>query len=414
MGTNDDIIIGYDPKQYRRMTILFVILSVINMGMVLLAFMRSGYGLYHAEDALSHIAKITQCVQSVNEDALDIITHSNNRKLVENEVNDISDMFKTIDSESKDYLAINLDGIDEKLRGDFNNSSGKVERYRKALDSFTADVINDISHDSPDDDSISKVLAVYTINVEPLKQEAEVSMNELFEFQNKATYDFFVRCAQQFLFVLLFLIVTMTVGILGIRRMRKNAKNSAETAAEEHRKAVSSQNKAINIAYSNIITGLKNRYALEEDFVGTLSDKRFTIAIFNFPKFDTLNEMYGRSAADEFLSSKSQYLLSEFEELADIYSTKSSEFCFVFKERMVSNVQAEKRINSIMEVLSEPMEIGDVTVQLNVACSYCEYKPNMNTSFNRLFISMDRTMANAKQNSSLTSTNTSMRASILQ
>ena len=136
--------------------------------------------------------------------------------------------------------------------------------------------------------------------------------------------------------------------------------------------------------------------------------------MFNFPNFDTLNEMYGRSAADEFLSSKSQYLLSEFEELADIYSTKSSEFCFVFKERMVSNVQAEKRINSVMAVLSEPMEIGDVTVHLNVSCSYCEYKPNLNTSFNKLIMSMDRAMANAKQNSYLSNTNTFIRANILQ
>ena len=103
MGKNEEIIEGYNPKQYSRMTILFVILSVLNMVMVLLAFMRSGYGLYHAEDALSHIAKITQCVQSVNEDALDIITHPNNRKLVENEVNDISDMFKTIDSDTNPY-----------------------------------------------------------------------------------------------------------------------------------------------------------------------------------------------------------------------------------------------------------------------------------------------------------------------
>ena len=405
MGMNDEKIMGYNPVQYKRMTILFVILSLLNIFTVTVAFMRSGYGLYHAEDALSHVAKITQCVQSVNENSLNIVMHADDSKLVESEKTYIDSMFDTMDEESEKYLEINLDSIDKKLRGNFDTAKEKVNRYHEALNAFNDDILKNAENNSADGNTVNKVMAAYTINIEPLKTDAEVSMNDLFDLQNKTTYDFFVRCAQQFLFVLLFLAVTMTVGIIGIKKMRKNAKISAETAVEEHNKAVSSQNKAIDIAYTNILTGLKNRYSLEEDFTDNLSSKIFTSALFGFSDFDKLNGKYGRSTADEFLSNVSQILVREFGKSADIYSTESNEFCFVFKDRMVSTIQTEKIINNIMDVLSAPMEIGEITVQLTASCSYCEYKPNSHMSFDKLLILMDRAMSAAKQNSSLTNSN---------
>lgn len=380
---------GYNPSQYRNMTLLFVILSIINIATVFLAFLRTGYGLYHAEDALSHIAKIAQCVQNVNEDALHIVIHNTDRRIIADDINSIETAFNMISSESEKYREINLDKIDTDLKIQFDDASQRVQRYQNALTEFTDGMVAaTISADA--------ISEVYASDIEYLKNDAESAMNAVFEYQSKATYDFFVRAAQQFLFVLLFLLITMTVGILGIRKMKRNARNAAETIVEEHEKSERSREKVINIAYTNILTGFKNRYGLEDDLGEKVKTERLTLAVFNYNQYTQVNERYGRSKADAFISIVSQKLLQQFGEEADIYSTDTDEFCFVFRNEMSAS-RTEHIVQQIAKTLSRPYEFSGVTVSLTTACCFYTCEPGKQQSFENLLCTLDRAISIAKQ-----------------
>ena len=69
---NNATINGFNSARYKRMAIIFVVLSLLNMFAVLMAFRRSGYGLYHAEDALSHVARINHYVQEAGGTAVQV------------------------------------------------------------------------------------------------------------------------------------------------------------------------------------------------------------------------------------------------------------------------------------------------------------------------------------------------------
>ena len=389
---------SFHASQYRNMTIMFVILSLINIATVLLAFFRTGYGLWHAEDALSHVAKITQCVQNVNERALHIVIHSEEREVVKEDVNSIDSSFGIIEAESDQYLQLNLNEIDPYLREEFDDASKKVQAYQKNLKQFTSDLAERRL------EGAENISAVYNTSIDPLKSSAETAMNSVFESQNQATYDFFVRCAQQFLFVLLLLLITMTAGILGIRKMKRNAKNAAETIVVEHQKSERSREKVINIAYTNILTGFKNRYGLENDITEMMKSERFSIAVCNYNRFASINESYGRSKADAFISIVSQKLLQQFGEEAMIYSLDADEFCFIFKND-IGLKRVERVVQQIAKTLSRPYDFSDVTIELTAACCYYFCKPGDQASFENLLCTLDRAMAVAKQESRQTGAN---------
>ncbi|HAG12931.1 MAG TPA: hypothetical protein DCG49_03605 [Ruminococcus sp.] len=393
---------GYNPIQYRMMTIVFLILSFINIATVILAFARTGYGLYHAEDALSHVSKITQYVQNINESALNIVIHNNEDSIIVSEIQNINQWSQEMEKESDEYLEINLNEIDPKLQSEFESAYKKVHDYQKVLNAFNADLSDRIRSDLSDPNAdMAFIRNAYALDIEPLKSEAATAMNNVFELQNQSTYDFFVRSAQQFLFVLLFLFITMTAGLIGIRKMKKHARQAAEAIALEHKNAISSRNKVIDIAYSNILTGFKNRYGLEDDLTDLLAKKNFTIAVCNYNHFSSVNEAYGREVADKFISTVSQQLAKEYDQIASIYSTDTDEFCFVFKEH-TATVQIEKTVQQIARTLSRPVEVGEVTIQLTASCCYYQCTPGAKNSFNGLLRIMDRAMFTAKEESKKT------------
>ena len=399
MKEKNKTINGFNPSRFRRMAIIFVILSLLNMVAVLMAFRRSGYGLYHAEDALSHVAKINHYVQDVNESTMSIVINNSDNDHIDAEIANISQSFSEIDKEIELYGSIDLDEIDTGLKVQFDEAKAQVDKYHEALKKYQNEIQE---YKKADDKSLSDYVTAsmndYNTNIEPLKESAAESVTKLFNMQSQATYDFFVRCAQQFLFVLLFLIITMVAGLIGINNMKKGAARDAETIEAEEQKAKQSREKSVNIAYSNILTGFKNRYGLESDIGDKLDSKKFIIAIYNFNNFSHINEKYGRDTGDEFLSIVSAKLQQKYAKVADIYSTDSDEFCFIFKKN-ISTAKADETIYQIADTLSRPFAVTDHAIQNMVSACFYHYNPGDQPDFNSLLLSFDRAMKIAKEKS---------------
>lgn len=190
----------------------------------------------------------------------------------------------------------------------------------------------------------------------------------------------------------------MVIGLIGINNMKKKARRDAETIEVEQKKAKESREKSVNIAYSNILTGFKNRYGLEADISDKLASKKFTIALFNFNNFSYINEKYGRDTGDEFLSVVSVKLQQKYAKVADIYSTDADEFCFIFKKN-VSPDKADELVYQIAETLSKPMAVTDHAIQNMVSACFCHYNPGDQPDLNSLLRNFDRAMKVAQEKS---------------
>ena len=152
-----------------------------------------------------------------------------------------------------------------------------------------------------------------------------------------------------------------------------------------------------DIALTNILTGMKNRYSLEDDLAGRLETDQFNIGVFDIDNFRIINDTYGYEFGDEYLSAIGEMLTEEFSDSATIYNITSNEFCFVFNDD-IPDSQAQRIADKIRATLSTPITIESITVQCTASGSIYHYLPNDCLNVSSLLLKMDNVMHNAKRN----------------
>ncbi|MBR0484867.1 MAG: GGDEF domain-containing protein, partial [Oscillospiraceae bacterium] len=284
----------------------------------------------------------------------------------------------------------------------------KVNAYHEALLNYS-ELFSEYDENSLADKEklnyfMNMIESKYGSDIEPLKDEATSAMSNVVKHQNEATYTFYVKIAQEFLFVIVFMLLTMSVGLNSIHFMKKNARKDAAEIQQKKRDALENaqeashlRRKATAIAYTNVLTGLKNRYALEEDLQKRLKNDDVTIAFFGFQDFHELNENYGRNFGDTFLITIADTIKEKYSDTFDIYHTDSDEFCFVLK-KYGDQSEADALIPKIMKTISEPFEVSKLKIQLHAAGCVYHYKANECLDFNGLLVKIDRSLKEAKRN----------------
>ena len=376
---------GYNPGVYRMLSILFIILTILNIVVIVYAFARTGYGLWHAEDALSYIAKIDSSFDDINQDILNIQLHADDQSRVSASVDDIILQQKKISEHAEAFRQINMSNIDKTIPKEFDKSMDKVDRYYSTISKNLSSVKAGFS--KPD--------VLQTAETERLREDAKASLDELFDYSDEATYQFFCRVGQSFLFVLLFLILTMAAGLYAIARSKKRDYAFALKLQNSKQKTANIRQKAVEIAYTNVVTGLKNRYALDEKLDERMKSEDVTLALYNFNNFKGLNESYGRDFADEFVSEMSKKIVTSLGKQAEVFSTEIDELCVLFSKELPKS-RTNSLAHKILEMLSQPVQIRGISVQLTVAGCIGHCNVNSYTSSSALFIAMDHGMRQSK------------------
>ena len=397
---------GFNPRIYRAIGCCFAVLSLINLAVVIFAFNRSGYGLYHAEDAVTHIAKIEQCLQNSNESILNIVVHKNNIKIIKSEAANINEEYFLLNEEAQAFRSIDLSNIDKTITKDFESAMAKVNVYYSALTDYTK-MFQDYDESSMTDSDkltyfMNMIESKYENDIEPLKTEATLAMSNVVEHQNQSTYAFYVKIAQEFLLVIGFMLFTMSVGLSAIRFMKNNARKDAaeiqqkkQDVIETAQEAAQFRKKAVAIAYTNVLTGFKNRYAMEDDIKKRLQTEDFTVAVFTFDNFHDLNQSYGRSFGDMYLAEIADIIKKKYSEIFDIYHTNIDEFSFVVK-KYANQEKANAAIKQIAETLSAPVEVSKMQIQLNISGCVYRYHASERLDIDSLFVKIDRTIKETK------------------
>lgn len=381
----DEVIEGYNPKVYKTLSILFIVLGMINIIAVIAAFSKTGYGLWHAENALSCIAKIDNSLNNINQYILEIELHPDDYHVLETNISAVLEEHYAIKENSDKFRELNLNDIDKTLSSEFEITINKVNNYYNAISDC-------LTLGGADQEQI-KLLS--SPDMKRMQDDASASLQAMFDKQDKSTYDFFYKVGKSFLLVLLFLILTMVCGLFAIHKAKKRDLEFAIKLQSNKQKIATARQKVFKMAYTNIVTGLKNRYALFEDLEKRINIDEFTITLYNFNDFKSIDEKYGRESTDNYMVVVSEKLMENFGDVAEIYSTDVDEFCLVFNDnipRSKVNIISQK----ILYFLSRPVQIDNDNIQLSAAGCVCRCSMNKYLSVSDLFKDMDNNMGKTK------------------
>lgn len=205
----------------------------------------------------------------------------------------------------------------------------------------------------------------------------------------------------------LLMTMMMIVAILGeiavwifakkAKKARLELEEREKSLAEVDAKLKTTRQKASDLAVINVLTGMKNRYALDNDINDRLESGRFQIAVFDMDNFRSINDTYGYDFGDEYLAAVAEKLKEEFSEVAEIYNITGNEFCFVFNKN-ISESQAMGIAQNIQRVMSSPYEVLNLAVQLPCSGAVYHYLPGDCLNVNSLLVKLDTAMRNAKMN----------------
>lgn len=379
-----EVIEGYNPKIYRNLTIVFVILAVINIAIVMFAFSIIGYGLWHSESALSYVASINSEVAEIHKNIYDISLHPDDTVEIEKNIGNINDSYSSLLASAEKFRAIDLSNIDDNLSSDFEDTISLVVSYYKAV-SVELDAVKNGSRD---------VEVLYDAQKTSLQNKASMSITSLLKKQDTATYDFFCKVAQRFLIVIGVLLGTWGIGLFAIQRAKKRDKQNAIKLNESNSKTESMRRKAMDLAYINVTTGLQNRFALEQELAERVKGESLITAMYNFNYFKQINEKYGRDFADEFIAKIFNKVNDNVKDKAKVYQTDADEICVLFNKDTLRR-HASETTNDILEILSNEVIVNEKQIQLTVsACVY--YKSKENISASKLIMVLDKGITNAK------------------
>jgi diguanylate cyclase (GGDEF)-like protein len=181
------------------------------------------------------------------------------------------------------------------------------------------------------------------------------------------------------------------------KKVKAELEEREKNLAEVDAKLKSTRQKASDLAIMNVLTGMKNRYALDNEISDRLESGRFQIAVFDMDNFRSINDTYGYDFGDEYLAAVAERLKAEFGDVADMYNITGNEFCFVFNKN-ISESQAMGIAQNIQRVMSSPFEVLNLAVQLPCSGAVYHYLPGDCLNVNSLLVKLDTAMRNAKLN----------------
>lgn len=289
-----------------------------------------------------------------------------------------------------------LDGFSPEATRRYNYAKAMITTFKNKLESLGTSTV-----ESGDQNAMSD-----TLNYElyPLQVTASEMLTSTIDIVNIDTSKMNAKNATKSYILMTIMMIIAILGELAVwlfARRAKKARIELEERemrlAEVDAKLKNTRQKASDLAVMNVLTGMKNRYALDNDISDRLESGRFQIAVFDMDNFRSINDTYGYDFGDEYLAAVAERLKQEFSDVAEIYNITGNEFCFVFNKN-ISESQATGIAQNIQRVMSSPYEVLNLTVQLPCSGAVYHYLPGDCLNVNSVLVKLDTAMRNAKMN----------------
>ena len=289
-----------------------------------------------------------------------------------------------------------IEGLSATALKRYNYAKAIIATYKARLDSLGTGAVA-----SGDYEEMGYVLKQ---DIYPLQVNASEMLTSTIDVVGADTGKITAQNKMRSYLLMWMMLVVAIVGEIAIWIFSKRAKKARaeieereKNLAEVDAKLKSTRQKASDLAIMNVLTGMKNRYALDNDISERLESGRFQIAVFDMDNFRSINDTYGYDFGDEYLASVAEKLKAEFGDVAEIYNITGNEFCFVFNKN-ISESQAMGIAQKIQHVMSSPYDVLNLAVQLPCSGAVYHYLPGDCLNVNSLLVKLDTAMRNAKLN----------------
>ena len=343
-----------------------------------------------SQTSTNSIYTIREELLSINRDVLMIITGLGDPVAI---VTDVENSFKNIDNAMETYEGIDYHSEKEferyeTAKADVANLRAKINEYRYEIATL----------------NVSEAKEVYTQEIQVYQQSALEMFDAVIDNHNNHSKEQQALGKRVFYIAITIMLSLLVVGEIAIAIIAKNAKKAqaeidrkSKQAEAADRKFKHSQEKINDIAYTNFLTGLKNRYALENDIGEKLANEQMNIAVFDMDNFRSINDIYGYDFGDEYLVMIAEKLKNDFGEFAEIYNITGNEFCLIFN-RDISDTHAMRYAENVFAALSSVYSIANIGIQLTVTGCRYHYLPGECANLNALLVKTDNIIRNAKRN----------------
>ena len=370
--------------------IIYAILLVIGIAGVATVFTIRQNIATDTETALTSVYTIKSELLAINEKSIMTIAKMGDANVY---INDIRNSFDIIDENMKTYES--LDSHSDKELKRYNRAKVYINALRTKLKEYVG---------RTDELTLDQARDIYIQEFAPY----QISATEMFDATidiNKETSEEQIHNSK-----ILFRIVWGTmagslilgeIAIIIISKIDKANRLALEKKTQQAEAAANkfkhSQQKMSDIAYTNILTNMKNRYALDADLTDKLDSEQMYIAAFDLDNFRSVNDTYGYDFGDEYLAQIAEKLKKDFSQYAEVYNITGNEFCFVFNSD-VSDASVRQITNNILMAMTSPYNIANLVVQLNASGSIYHYQPGDCLNTSSLLVKLDSVLRNVKRN----------------
>ena len=391
---------GHGSRAYLFAALLVAVIYIINAVLVDSIYNSNSKVSDETQKTMEAINKMNGQLSEINADVVSVIAGVGNRTA---HANSARAHFAVIEGAMSDFEE--LDTSDKAMRR-YNHAKVVINTYRARLEKFSA-MWNEAGGGEAD---VSEQVfggdmkALYTQDIYPLQVTASEMLLATIDIVNDATeekMDDNRRNTYILMGLMLLIAVLSEIAIFIVAKRASKARADLEEREKNLRevdaKLKSTRQKASDLAVMNILTGMKNRYALDNDISERLESDRFNIAVFDMDNFRSINDTYGYDFGDEYLIAVADRLKNEFGSMAEIYNITGNEFCFVFNKE-ISESQAMGIVQNIHAVMCSPYDVLNLTVQLPTSGSVYHYLPGDCLNVNSLLVKLDTALRNAKLN----------------
>ncbi|MBD5142139.1 MAG: GGDEF domain-containing protein [Ruminococcus sp.] len=387
-----DPVLRKTKRAYVAMALVYLIVIAFNMVVENLVYLGSRSQYDKNISSVNTIDAIQNEFAQINQDVLLYVAGEKEHNGI-NILNSIENEFIEIENLKDVYLKDIADS--DLLRRRFIHATYALDAYKRKIDEVQ-DNLADMENES--------VVSIYTQELEPLQVTAnemleavvEISTADCKKAEQQTTLNHIIAQAS---LIVVSIILFIALWILGNRQIKTLIEVQQQTRElnEASARLTKSRKKLLDSAMTNILTGMKNRYALDESLSQLINNTQFNIAVFDIDNFRAFNDTYGYELGDEYLSTIAERLKEEYSDYAEMFNITGNEFCMIFYEH-VSDAQAQQLAEQIRQGIGQPtMMTGNIVLQATVSASIYHYLPSDNLDVNTLLMKLDSALHTAKR-----------------
>ena len=164
--------------------------------------------------------------------------------------------------------------------------------------------------------------------------------------------------------------------------------------------ALREKNLAIEVAYTDAATGLRNRHGLEADLarqiaVADQTGRPFALALLDLDNFKRINDRFGHAAGDEVLKVIGRRL-KEIPSVISVGRIGGDEFAIITEKIDQTDEARNERLERLRQIIFRPIFAGDRELQISGSAGVCIYPADASTG-SELLSRADMALFSAKR-----------------